>query len=177
MSNPIYVCRLFLNTAASLLLVFCLVGCLPQPTQTTEPAESEVGSPIVSEISAGGKVVTAASSPKEIAEVALAAISQNDSATLLKLIAVERVRADVLKITRGKAAFQKQVDNAPKIAVGAIMSEITALEPMPRTVGLESINGEQATVTVSGIRAGQSQDRTLYFVREGGWWKLVPSHR
>ena len=37
--------------------------------------------------------------------------------------------------------------------------------------------GEQATVTVSGIRAGQPQDRTLYFVRESGWWKLVPSHR
>jgi hypothetical protein len=167
---------LFLKSLAFPVAAFSLFGCLPQPTQTTESAAAPAPV-IVSEISAGGKTVRATSSPKEVAEVALAAIGDNDSATLLKLIAIDQVRSDVLKITGGRAAFQKQVENAPTTAVVAIMAEITPLDPMSRTVGVESIKGEQATVTVQGIRAGKPQDQMFYFVREGGWWKLVPSHR
>jgi hypothetical protein len=119
----------------------------------------------------------AVGTPRDVARLALDAIAANDMPALSRLVAAERVRRDLEAITRGRGDFQNLVDNAVATAATAIRTAIESLDSQPREIGGESITGDRATVTNKGLRGGKPQTRTLYFVRENGAWKLVPSHR
>ncbi|MCA9157255.1 MAG: hypothetical protein KDA51_20890 [Planctomycetales bacterium] len=121
--------------------------------------------------------VPVSAEPREVAEMALKAITADQLRGLQSLLASKKIQQDMQAITRGKNKFGGMVDNAVSLAASSIASEMNWLEPKSRVVEGESITGEKATVTVKGLRLGNPQTRQFFLVREDNAWKLVPSHR
>ena len=121
--------------------------------------------------------VPVSASPREVTEMALKAINEDQVQGLQQLLATKKIQQDVQAITRGKSKFGGMVGNSVPLAAAAIASEMNWLEPKGRAVEEESITGEKATVTVKGLRMGKPLTRQFFLVREDGAWKLVPSHR
>ncbi len=173
--NPDCLRRRIFHCVLATVLV-CFAGCSAR-------VESTSGEGNLSQIANGANGtghdngLTESSTPTEVAKVALQAINSNDMAALLELVALKKVQQDVLAITQGRSNFQKMVDKAGVTAAQAINFEINNLDAQPREIGAETITGELATVIIEGMRAGKPQNRTLWFVREQGRWKLVPSRR
>lgn len=91
-------------------------------------------------------------------------------------MATETVAADLNSITQGRAAFKEFRKHGAAIAAATILGALDKLDAESHFVGSESIDGDRATVSVLGTVNGKSAQVWLYFVREGGIWKLVPSH-
>lgn len=117
------------------------------------------------------------STPTEVGEAVLAAMKGDSMKAIEQLVARKKVEADVQAITGGRSQFASMANNAVRIAAVSVAGAINRLDSESRKVTAETITGDQATCTVSGFRDGQPVDATLYFVREAGVWKLVPSHR
>lgn len=118
---------------------------------------------------------TASSTPTEVAGVALSLIAAGNQDSFAGLIAAERVVADMAAITKGKSNFEEVRRDAVGLVTRTIFRSIGALAG-PR-INSESVDGERATCLIEGTLNGNTVQRELFFVREGGIWKLVPSHR
>lgn len=78
-------------------------------------------------------------------------------------------------ITRGKSDFEEVRRDAVSLASKTIYRTIDALES-PRIVN-ETIDGDKSKCMLEGTLNGNVVQREMFFVREDGVWKLVPSHR
>lgn len=119
--------------------------------------------------------VTANSTPTDVANVALSIVQAGNQESFSGLIAAERVANDMQAITRGKSDFAEVRRDAVNLASKTIFRTIDALES-PRITN-ETVDGERAKCMIEGTLNGNLVQRELFFVREGGTWKLVPSHR
>ncbi len=160
----------FVRFIAGLVLGCTSTGCY-------ESREASTRVEFCSAISLYGMELTSESSPLEVAEVALVAIENEDLDSLVRLVATKRVIADVQKIINGNQAFRRSADDAPRTTAEVVAERINLLTPESRTVGKETIDGDEATVVVVGICDGEIRQQTLYFTRENELWKLVPSQR
>jgi hypothetical protein len=158
-----------------LVLIAAVVGPVTFGCSGKEEATTPVE--FCSTLNLYGLELTQESPPSDVAEVALAAVENDDLDTLVKLVAAKKVSADVQRITQGNQAFRISVDQAPQMTAQVIAEKIHQLTPDSRTIGEETIRGNQASVVVMGIQAGQVGQVILHFTRENDLWKLVPSHR
>lgn len=146
------------------LLVLALAGCSSSP-KTEAPTTA-------APVPTG---VTANSTPTDVANVALSIVQAGNQESFSGLIAAERVANDMQAITRGKSDFAEVRRDAVNLASKTIFRTIDALES-PRITN-ETVDGERAKCMIEGTLNGNVVQRELFFVREGGTWKLVPSHR
>lgn len=154
-----------MRNLAIFLLFVAVSGCGPRQAESSS-------SQATTSLPPG---VTASSTPTDVANVALSIVQAGNQESFSGLIAADRVASDMQAITRGKSDFAEVRRDAVNLASKTIFRTIDALES-PRITN-ETIDGERAKCMIEGTLNGNLVQRELFFVREGGTWKLVPSHR
>ncbi len=161
----------------SLLMVVALAfatagGCATQASSSGQGQSEDVSSQ--SMISSG---LTPESTPTDVARVVLESVVGDGSGSINHLMAEKKIAVDIQAITGGRKNFEGFSNDAASKAAALIASSLRSLEAGSHEIESESVNGEKATVIISGRKFGQANQQILYLVREDGFWKLVPSHR
>lgn len=157
----------FFTFIVSCSILFCAVGC---PSRTAAPQSEPKES-----ISAHGLVIDENSSPRQVAELFVAAAKNNDRVTLANLVALENAKEDLQHITQGKKDFAKVVERAAKATVSTWLLSLQSYNARTLKVREETINESTATVIIEGEnKKGVSVRSTINLIVEHGLWKVLP---
>ena len=118
--------------------------------------------------------LSAESTPKEVAQVLIQALEENDRATLLGLVAVKSAVADIDAIFR-KYGRRSPIDqkNAVALAVQGWAATYHFFKVGETDVMEETVEGDTAVVYANGKALDASSRRLeISLVREDGLWKV-----
>ncbi len=121
--------------------------------------------------------LSAQSSPRQVAEVLIAALDENDGRALLGLVAIEHGAGEIDAIYQkyGRESEQTPEQVARLTASGWGATYAWFQKGATRVTG-ERISGDTATVEAQGVNPNTGRPRLLQIdmVREDGLWKVKP---
>jgi hypothetical protein len=159
----------FLASGRFVLLWFALTlfasGCARQ--QGTNRVSSPVRYP---------SKLSSASDPREVAQVLIKALDEDDKAALAGLVAAEAERAAIEEIyARYGRTHRITPWEAANLAASGWRATYVFFEPGATQVTEGQVEGDTATVRAQGRNASTGRPRVLviHLAREGGLWKVL----
>jgi len=125
-------------------------------------------------ISAYGIMVYRNSEPREVARLFIAALDNEDSALLRRLIAGKAEKQRLDKFARLRGIGRATVDDALDVAVLGWLGSYSYFRKESMTVTTQSLSGSEARVSAQVLFGAAGEPRTIeiVLVREDGWWKV-----
>jgi len=153
----------------SFLLVM-IIGC--RNTQGGKGQQSQLEK--TEKISAYGISLTRESSPKEVANLLIKGLDNDDKNILSKLVAVKYEMKEIEKIFH---KYGKKANVTPEktatITVLGWMATYAFFEKGQTTITEEKIEGDKSYVYAIGQKPnGAKRTLEIRMIREDGWWKI-----
>jgi len=155
--------------AFSFLLV-TIAGCRNTQKETGQQSQPE-------KVSAYGITLIRESSPREVANLLIKGLDNDDKNILSKLVAVKYGAEEVEKIFR---KYGKKSNISPEkstaLAVSGWMATYAFFEQGQTAITGDKTEGDKAYVYATGRNqtSGANQNLEIRMVREDGWWKIQP---